>query len=209
VSNIETGERKLRADVVRNRASILEAAQRHFLAFGVGTSLEAVAKEAGVGPATLYRHFPTREALLAGVLQSRSEELLARQTQIAQMTDPDEALQQWLRALEDYFGAYSGLPEPLMLAAREREPDNPLTLPCAQLISTTEQYLVAAQRHGNVEPWVKGYDLFLAANSVAWIKGTGVDDESSLAALRRIIENGYRRPKRTESPSSGTTLSEN
>ena len=68
---------------------------------------------------------------------------------------------------------------------------------------------IAAQRHGNVQSWVKGYDLFLAANSVAWIKGTGVDDESSLTALRRIIENGYRRPKRTESPSSNTTLSEN
>ena len=118
MSSIETGERKPRADVVRNRASILDTAQRHFLAFGVGTSLEAVAKEAGVGPATLYRHFPTREALLAGVLQSRSEELITRQTQIAQMADPDDALQQWLRALEDYFGAYSGLPEPLMRAAR-------------------------------------------------------------------------------------------
>jgi AcrR family transcriptional regulator len=200
VSSIETGERKPRADVVRNRASILETAQRHFLAFGVGTSLEAVAKEAGVGPATLYRHFPTREALLAGVLQSRSEELITRQTQIAQMADPDKALQQWLRALEDYFGAYSGLPEPLLLAAREREPENPLTLPCEQLIGTTEQYLAAAQRHGSVEPWVKGYDLFLAANSVAWIKGTGAGDESSLPALRRIIESGYRRPDRTRSP---------
>ena len=150
-----------------------------------------------MGPATLYRHFPTREALLAGVLQLRSEELITRQTQIAQMADPDEALQQWLRALEDYFGAYSGLPEPLLMAAREREPENPLTLPCEQLISTTEQYLVAAQRHGSVEPWVKGYDLFLAANSVAWIKGTGAGDESSLPALRRIIESGYRRPDRT------------
>ena len=197
MSSIGTGERRTRADVVRNRASILSAAQRHFLASGVGTSLEAVAKEAGVGPATLYRHFPTREALLAGVLQLRSEELITRQTQIAQMADPDEALQQWLRALEDYFGAYSGLPEPLLLAAREREPENPLTLPCEQLISTTEQYLVAAQRHGSVEPWVKGYDLFLAANSVAWIKGTGAGDESSLPALRRIIESGYRRPDRT------------
>ncbi|WP_439145725.1 TetR/AcrR family transcriptional regulator [Streptomyces canus] len=66
--------RKPRADVQRNRAALLETAQRHFLQHGVGTSLEAVAKEAGVGPGTLYRHFPTREALLAAVLQTRSEE---------------------------------------------------------------------------------------------------------------------------------------
>ena len=130
MSSAQFEDRKERVDVVRNRASILDAAQRHFLAHGVGTSLEAVAKEAGVGPATLYRHFPTREALLAGVLQLRSRELIERQVQIAAVDDPDEALRQWMRALEDYFGAYSGLPEPLLIAAREREPDNPLTLPC-------------------------------------------------------------------------------
>jgi AcrR family transcriptional regulator len=193
VGEDEHGGRRPRADVVRNRASILTTAQRHFLAHGVGTSLEAVAKEAGVGPATLYRHFPTREALLAGVLQLRSRELIERQGQIAALADPDEALQQWMRALEDYFSTYSGLPEPLMKAARERQPGNPLTLPCEMLIRTTEDRVVAAQRHGSVESWVKGYDLFLAANSMAWIKSTGAGDETSLPALRRIIETGYRR----------------
>jgi AcrR family transcriptional regulator len=190
----EIEQRKPRADVVRNRASILDAARRHFLAHGVGTSLEAVAKEAGVGPATLYRHFPTREALLAGVLQERSQELIARQAQIAVLEDADEALRQWMRALEDYFSTYSGLPEPLMVAAREREPGNPLTLPCEELIRTTEERVAAAQEQGAVAPWVKGYDLFLAANSMAWIKSTGAGDEDSLPALRRIIEAGYRRP---------------
>ena len=184
--------KKERVDVIRNRASILDAAQRHFLAHGVGTSLEAVAKEAGVGPATLYRHFPTREALLAALLQSRSEELTKREAQIALVENPSEALQQWLRALEDYFGAYNGLPEPLMLAARQREPNNPLTLPCEHLIRTTEQFVASAQDSGHVQAWVKGYDLFLAANSVAWIKGTGAVDEASMPALRRIMEEGYR-----------------
>jgi AcrR family transcriptional regulator len=184
-------ERKLRADVVRNRASILEAAQRHFLAHGVGTSLEAVAKEAGIGAGTLYRHFPTREALLAGVLQLRAEELVARRTQIAQVLDPDEALRQWMRALEDYFSAFNGLPEPLLAAAREREPDNPLTLPCDQLIAITSKYLEAAQIQGYARPSLKGYDLFLATASVAWIKGTGAADNASLNALHAILETGY------------------
>jgi len=179
--------------VVRNRASILDAAQRHFRAHGVGTSLEAVAKEAGVGPATLYRHFPTREALLAALLQSRSEELTKREAQIAAVENPSEALQQWLRALEDYFGAYNGLPEPLLLAARLREPDNPLTLSCENLIRTTEQFVAAAQKAGHVQAWVRGYDLFLAANSIAWINGTGAVDQASMPALRRIMEEGYRR----------------
>ncbi|MFJ3207814.1 TetR/AcrR family transcriptional regulator [Streptomyces flaveolus] len=185
--------RKPRADVQRNRAALLEAAQRHFLKHGVGTSLEAVAKEAGVGPATLYRHFPTREALLAAVLQTRTEELVARREEISQLGDAAEALRQWLRALEEYFSAFAGLPEPLMAAAKEREPDNPLTLPCGHLITTTDEYVRAAQRAGRARPSVTGFDLFLAASSVAWLMGTGATDEASLGRLRELIENGYRR----------------
>ncbi|MCX5529346.1 TetR/AcrR family transcriptional regulator [Streptomyces sp. NBC_00006] len=184
--------RKPRADVQRNRAALLEAAQRHFLRHGVGTSLEAVAKEAGVGPATLYRHFPTREALLAAVLQTRSEELVNRQADIAKLGDSVEALEQWLRALEEYFSAFSGLPEPLMAAARAHEPDNPLTLPCDTLISATDAYLRTAQLAGRVRESVQGYDLFLAAVSVAWIQGTGAADEASLDRLRALIASGYR-----------------
>ncbi|MFH9672373.1 TetR/AcrR family transcriptional regulator [Streptomyces sp. NPDC017405] len=184
--------RKPRADVQRNRAALLEAAQRHFLRDGVGTSLEAVAKEAGVGPATLYRHFPTREALLAAVLQTRSEELVARRTEIARLGDACEALGQWLRAMEEYFSAFSGLPEPLMAAARAQEPDNPLTLPCDTLIAATEEYVRAARLTGCVRPSVQGYDLFLAVISVAWIRSTRAADEESVDRLRALVENGYR-----------------
>ncbi|MFF9804422.1 TetR/AcrR family transcriptional regulator [Streptomyces coeruleorubidus] len=184
--------RRPRADVQRNRAALLEAAQRHFLKHGVGTSLEAVAKDAGVGPGTLYRHFPTREALLAAVLQTRSEELVARQADIARLGDPAEALRQWLRAMEEYFSAFSGLPEPLLAAARAQEPDNPLTIPCDTLTATTDEYVRAAQLAGHVRPSVTGYDLFLATISVAWISGTGATDEESLGRLRTLVESGYR-----------------
>ncbi|MFB4263138.1 TetR/AcrR family transcriptional regulator [Nonomuraea sp. GTA35] len=184
--------RKPRADVLRNRAALLEAAQRHFLKYGIGTSLEAVAKEAGVGPGTLYRHFPTREALLAAVLQTRTKQLAARRADIAQLEDASEALRQWLRAMEEYFSAFSGLPEPLMAAARAQDPGNPLTVPCAALIATTDEYVRAAQLAGHVRPSVQGYDLFLAAVSVAWVKGTGATDDVSLDRLRALVESGYR-----------------
>ncbi|MFD5140823.1 TetR/AcrR family transcriptional regulator [Streptomyces sp. NPDC058378] len=183
--------RKPRVDVQRNRAALLEAAQRHFLRYGVDTSLEAVAKEAGVGPGTLYRHFPTRAALLAAVLQTRSEELVSRQADIARLGDAGKALEQWLRAMEEYFSAFSGLPEPLMAAARAQEPDNPLTHPCSTLIATTEEYAKSAQAAGYVRPSVRGFDLFLAACSVAWIKGTGATEES-LDRLRALVADGYR-----------------
>ncbi|MFE4824832.1 TetR/AcrR family transcriptional regulator [Streptomyces sp. NPDC056704] len=189
----EQQERKPRADVQRNRAALLEAAQRHFLRDGVTTSLDAVAKEAGVGPGTLYRHFATREALLAAVLQSRTTELTARREDIAGIDDAGTALTQWLRAMEDYLSAYSGLPEPLMAATRAQDPDNPLTVPCDELIATTDAYLRAAQRTGYVRPSVTGHDLFLAACSVAWIKGTGTTEEA-VDRLRELIAHGYREP---------------
>lgn len=191
-SDTQQQGRRTRADVQRNRAALLDAAQRHFLTYGVGTSLEAVAKEAGVGPGTLYRHFPSREALLAQVLQTRRQELEARRADIAEVDDPLTALRHWLRAMEAYFSAFSGLPEPLMAAARAQEPGNPLTIPCHEIIATTDEYLLTAQRAGQVRASVKGVDLFLAAVSVAWTMGAGTVDEESLDRLRGLIEHGFR-----------------
>lgn len=187
-------KRRPRADGQRNRAALLEAAQRHFLSCGVSASLEAIAKEAGVGPGTLYRHFPTREALLAEVLQTRSSELTARRAEISRLEDPVEALQHWLVALQAYFSWFNGLPEPLMAAIREQDPDNPLTLPCDQLLATTEEYFEAAQRTGRVRQEITGYELFLASMWIAWTIGAGTTDEHSLDRLRGLIQHGYRTP---------------
>ncbi len=186
-------QRRPRVDVIRNRASILETAQQHFLRHGVGTSLEAVARDAGVGPGTLYRHFPTREALLAAVLHSHSSALITRREAIRQLTAPDEALRQWLQALEDYLNAYSGLPEPLMAAARANEADNPLTYPCDQLIAMTDEFLKAAQRTGHVRPEVGSHGLFQATAAVSWVRGCGPADQVALAGLRDLLEHGYSR----------------
>ncbi|MGN2638892.1 TetR/AcrR family transcriptional regulator [Nocardia takedensis] len=188
----EQSGRRPRVDVARNRAALLEAAQRHFLRFGVGTSLEAVAKEAGVGPGTLYRHFPNREALLAAVLQSRSEELEARRADISRLDDASEKLRRWLRAMEEYFSAFSGLPESLMAAARALDPDNPLTVPCEKIVATTDEYVRAAQLTGQVRASVTGRDLFLLAVSVAWTMGVAEADDEVLDRLLTLIENGYR-----------------
>nr|WP_306669688.1 TetR/AcrR family transcriptional regulator [Rhodococcus qingshengii] len=96
--------------------------------------MEAIAKETGVGPATLYRHFPTRDELLAAVLQMNSDELDRQRTEIERIDAPAEALDRWLRALEDYFSAFQGLPGPLMTAVQRPNPDNPLTIPCDALV---------------------------------------------------------------------------
>jgi AcrR family transcriptional regulator len=94
-------KRKPRADAQRNRESILEVAKKAFTRSGANTSLDDIANEAGVGPGTLYRHFPTREDLLQAVYRSEMEKLAAAEGKFAQSMPPIEALRAWLLLFVD------------------------------------------------------------------------------------------------------------
>ena len=89
--------RPLRADARRNRARLLEVADQVFTERGVGASTEEVARAAGVGIGTVFRHFPTKEALLAAVLAARLERLAAGAEALATDADPGAALDQLVR----------------------------------------------------------------------------------------------------------------
>jgi AcrR family transcriptional regulator len=93
----EKGLRKPRADVVRNRERLLAAAVEVFRTGGPAASLEAVARSAKLGIGTLYRHFPTREALFEAVYRREVEELARLAESLAEGPDPVESLRQWLR----------------------------------------------------------------------------------------------------------------
>jgi AcrR family transcriptional regulator len=97
----EITDRKPRADAQRNRARILEAAKKEFTRSGANASLEEIAKKAGVGPGTLYRHFPTREDLLVAVYRSEMEKLAAAERTLADSKSPVEALRAWLLLFVD------------------------------------------------------------------------------------------------------------
>jgi AcrR family transcriptional regulator len=97
----EITDRKPRADAQRNRARILEAAKKEFTRSGANASLEEIAKKAGVGPGTLYRHFPTREDLLVAVYRSEMEKLAAAERTLADSKAPVEALRAWLLLFVD------------------------------------------------------------------------------------------------------------
>ncbi|MEW2343369.1 MULTISPECIES: TetR/AcrR family transcriptional regulator [Streptomyces] len=190
MSPAQPAARKPRADVARNRARILDTALRHFTEHGVGTSLEALAKDAGVGPATLYRHFPTREALLAAALDVRGEALLARlePLQALARSDADEGLRQWLLALEGYLNTFSGLPEPVLAALAAHS--SPLAANCERLVKLTDDFLRAAQRDGTARPTVRARDLFLSALFLAWTDRAPLG-EDALPTLRELLETGY------------------
>ncbi len=109
--------RKPRADAARNRERVLEAAKAVFSTGGAGASLEAVAKRAGVGIGTLYRHFPTREALFEAVYRREVEQLTELAEQLKNEASPVEALQRWLRSNVEFVATKKGMAAALALAA--------------------------------------------------------------------------------------------
>jgi len=189
VTEQPTTRRKPRADYARNRDEIIASAEKRFAEQGINSSLETVARDAGVGSATLYRHFPTRDALLAEVLQRRNDQLESERARLDRLDDSVVALQQWLLALEDFFCAFDGLPGPLRSAFAEEH--NPLALTCTGFIDGTEHFLAAAQRDGRAHTWLRGRDLFLGALTLSWVRGASLADASSQAHLRRLIAGGW------------------
>lgn len=115
----ETGKtsRKPRADSIRNRNLLLEAATYVFSAGGPQASLEAVARQAGVGIGTLYRHFPTREALFEAVYRHEVDQLGELAERLATDTPPVEALRRWLHANVRLVATKKGMIEGLQLVA--------------------------------------------------------------------------------------------
>src|SRR5262249_44084297 len=109
--------RKPRADAVRNRERVLEAAKAVFSAGGPDASLEAVARRAGVGIGTLYRHFPTREALFEAVYRREVEQLGELSEQLKNQPQPVEALRLWLHSTVEFVATKKGMTAALALAA--------------------------------------------------------------------------------------------
>jgi len=99
----KSAPRTPRADARRNRERILEVAKLAFTRTGTDVSLDEVAKQAGVGPGTLYRHFPTREDLLEAVYRTEVERLAAAQEEFSATLSPVEALRAWMMLFVDYI----------------------------------------------------------------------------------------------------------
>lgn len=182
--------RRERSDKTRNREHILEIAEEFFAAAGVNGSLDAVAKRAGVGAGTLYRHFPTREALLAALLRSRDEALAMRREAIrAEGHPPGVALELWLEAIDEWLSAFKGLPEPLRTALSDEA--SPLGITCQGFITDTEAFLEPAQREGQAQPEIRGRDLFLGALATSWARGAALADDASADSLKALLRTGW------------------
>ncbi|MGY8638873.1 TetR/AcrR family transcriptional regulator [Bradyrhizobium sp. 14AA] len=146
--------RKPRADAVRNRERVLEAAKVVFNAGGPEASLEAVAKRAGVGIGTLYRHFPTREDLFEAVYRREVEQLSELAEQLKNAKDPVDALRRWLRSNVEFVATKKGMSAALALTFQSSSDLAAFSIDrlTKAIGSLLDRAVAAGQMRGDVSP---------------------------------------------------------
>jgi AcrR family transcriptional regulator len=152
--------RKPRADAVRNRERVLESAKVIFSAGGADASLEAVARHAGVGIGTLYRHFPTREALFEAVYRREVEQLSELADDLAGEPEPVEALRRWLRSNVEFVATKKGMVAALALAAHGMSELQAFS--SARLTKAVGSLLDRASASGEIRADISPADVFRA-----------------------------------------------
>src|SRR5690348_17493816 len=181
--------RKPRTDAQRNRKRILEVAKQAFTRYGANASLDDVAKEAGVGAGTLYRHFPTRDALIEAVYRTEVERLAAAERKFAETMSPVEALRAWMLLFVDYIAAKHiiapalntlvGGPSKLYEGSR------------AQVQGAIDALVKRAIQSGDIRKDLDPYDLLRALVGVSNV-ATSPDWQQSAKRLVDILITGSR-----------------
>src|SRR3979409_90743 len=157
--------RKPRTDAQRNRERILEVAKEAFTRSGANTSLDDIAKRAGVGPGTLYRHFPTRDELLEAVYRSEVEKLAAAERKFAETLPPIEALRAWMLLFVDYIATKRIIAPALQTLAGG--PSKLFEASYAQIWEAIRALVKRAMKSGDIRKDLDPIDLLRAITGVA------------------------------------------
>jgi|HubBroStandDraft_5_1064220.scaffolds.fasta_scaffold04862_5 AcrR family transcriptional regulator len=181
--------RKPRADAQRNRERVLEVAKQAFTRYGASASLDDIAKEAGVGAGTLYRHFPTRDALIEAVYRTEVEKLAAAEGKFAESLPPLEALRAWMKLFVDYVEAkhiiapalntYAGGPSKLYETSK------------TQISGAINALVKRAIHSGDIRKDLEPFDLLRALIGVASV-ASSPDWPQSAKRLVDILITGSR-----------------
>jgi len=158
----------MRADARRNYDRLLAEADVAFREHGTDTSLEAVARRAGVAVGTLYGHFPNRRALVSALLRERNEALFAFGERLLAGADARRALREWISAVVDHATTYRGLAA--LLADGIDDAASELHASCARMADIGDRVLAAAREAGVVRREVTGTDVLAVMNAVAWTR---------------------------------------
>lgn len=166
-------DRTLRADARRNREKVLQAARDAFAASGYGVPLDEIAARAGVGPGTVYRHFPTKEALFGAVVTARVEDLIADARVRASADDLGAAFFGFLARVRQDAAAKRDLPDAIAIAGSLQD----------ELNAALEVLLRRAQRAGAVRADIGPQDLITLLKTVL----TGLKDSPDPDVRERVF----------------------
>ncbi|MET7680251.1 TetR/AcrR family transcriptional regulator [Streptomyces sp. NPDC005423] len=180
----------MRADARRNYGRLLAEARASFAEHGTDASLEDVARRAGVGIGTLYRHFPNRQSLMSAVFEDAAGELLARSGELLRAPQPCGALVTWLRETVTHASEYRGLARALMAVAQD---DSSALARCSGPIREAGGALLArAQESGEVRRDVEIGDLLQLTHAIALAAEENPDDPELADRLLRLTLRGLK-----------------
>jgi AcrR family transcriptional regulator len=182
-------KRKPRADAQRNRERILEVAKEAFTRSGANASLDDIAKQARVGPGTLYRHFPTREELLQAVYRSELEKLAAAGRKFSQSMPPIEALRAWLLLFVDAIAAKELIAPALNTLVGDHK--KMFEASYAQTLEAIRSLVKRAIKSGDIRRDLDPIDLIRALVGVANV-ATSPEWQQSARRLVDILITGSR-----------------
>jgi AcrR family transcriptional regulator len=189
VKRSQPGRRKPRTDAQRNRERILEVAKEAFTRSGASTSLDDIARHAGVGAGTLYRHFPTRDALLEAVYRTEVEKLAAAERKFAQAMPPIEALRAWMLLFVDYIATKQIIAPALNTLVGG--PSKVFEASGAQIKAAIHALVKRAIKSGDIRPDLDPLDLLRALVGVSNV-ASGPDWPQSARRLVDILILGSR-----------------
>ncbi|MGA6205000.1 TetR/AcrR family transcriptional regulator [Nocardia testacea] len=190
-----------RADALRNRDRLVTAASAVIAEAGPGASLEEIARRAGVGSATLHRHFPDRAQLLEAVLHERVQALSSRAEELRAAPHGGTALVAWMRDIVAHAAAVRGF-GPALTGYTSTGDFSPHTV----LREAARHLLARAQQEGSVAPVVTADDVLHLANGIALAAETSPEPAERAAALLRIATEGLLLKTSAERPATMSSL---
>jgi AcrR family transcriptional regulator len=159
----------MRVDAQKNYDLVLAVAREVVTEHGVDASMRDIARRAGVGLATLLRHFPTREALFEALLRENLDALTQKAVELEAASPPDDALLSWFREGVAFVGSYSGVVA--LMASAHENPSSPLYNPCTAVHSAGARLLLRAQSKGTARADMDADDLFALMSALGWLVG--------------------------------------
>ena len=179
----------MRADAQRNYDRIVEVAREVFSEQGYDASLDEIAKRAGVGPGTLYRHFPNRDALLDAILQSwvtRVDE--AAEKALAHEGTPRDLLVAWFEEYVRLISLHKG--GPAKITSAMGDPDSPILTKCQVLASANDRVVERLREDGALRDGVETLQVCRLVGGVATVADQSDLDEAAVRPLLEVVADG-------------------